>query len=303
VRLELARTARDAAGSELATALERTGRSLDDVRALLARDDTWIAEASSRIDARTRAVEGTRTVLCEREARLARHDAQPSPATPEREIGAALEEATAAHEAKLHERAELSARLRTDDEARRARAERAAQIDTQRTIAARWDRMNELIGAADGKKFRKFAQSLTFDTLLEQANHHLHELARRYSLARAPGSELELQIVDHDLGDDVRPTTSLSGGESFLVSLGLALGLSSLGPQQARVETLFIDEGFGTLDRDTLDVAIATLEALQSSGRQVGIISHVGGLAERLGARIELRRKGPGRSTVHVARG
>jgi len=139
--------------------------------------------------------------------------------------------------------------------------------------------------------------------LLEQANVHLRDISRRYSLQRVPGSDLELQVQDHDMGDDVRAVTSLSGGESFLVSLALALGLSTLGGQRARVESLFVDEGFGTLDPDTLEVAIASLEALHATGCQVGIISHVPGLAERFSACIRIERRGPGRSAVIIDKG
>lgn len=297
-----ARARRAAADRELSDAVVASGRTLDEILALLTRDEAWLSRSERALDESTRAAEGARAVVAEGEARLARHDAQPAPTLAEGEVEGARAAAEQAHEAAVHRRAELAGQLQRDDAARAERSERAGQLEAQRASAERWSRLAELVGSADGKKLRVFAQSLTFEALLEQANFHLHELARRYSLARVPGSDLDLQIVDHDLGDDARPTTSLSGGESFLVSLALALGLSSLGSQRTRVETLFIDEGFGTLDREALDLAIGTLEALQSSGRQVGIISHVNGLAERLGARVELERKSPGRSTVRVLR-
>ncbi len=294
---------RDAIAKELANAIAATSRTPDEVRALLERDATWIDATEGRVDSCARAVDGASAVLADRRARLSQHDEQASLGPSAAEVEAALADASDAHEARLNERVSLEARLGADEHARARRAERAGEVEAQTAISERWQRMTDLIGSADGKKFRVFAQSLTFDALLAQANHHLAELARRYSLARVPGAELELQIIDHDLGDDVRPTTSLSGGESFLVSLALALGLSSLGTQTTRVETLFIDEGFGTLDPETLDVALGTLEALQSNGRQVGVISHVAGLAERLGARVHVERKGIGRSTVRVEPG
>jgi exonuclease SbcC len=102
------------------------------------------------------------------------------------------------------------------------------------------------------------------------------------------------------MGDEVRSVNSLSGGESFLVSLALALALSSLSARDVRVDTLLIDEGFGTLDAATLDIALSVLDALQATGRQVGIISHVPGLAERIGTRVDIRPRGGGRSSVHV---
>jgi exonuclease SbcC len=145
-----------------------------------------------------------------------------------------------------------------------------------------------------------FAQSLTLDALLVLANGHLDDLAPRFRLVRVPGEDLELQVVDRDLGDEVRSVQSLSGGESFLVSLALALALSSISARNVRVRTLLIDEGFGTLDAATLDVALSVLDALQASGRQVGVISHVPGLAERVGAQIDVRPVGGGRSVVEV---
>jgi exonuclease SbcC len=111
---------------------------------------------------------------------------------------------------------------------------------------------------------------------------------------------LDLQVVDQDMGDEMRGLSSLSGGESFLVSLALALGLASLSSETTQVETLFIDEGFGTLDPETLEVALATLDALQATGRQVGIISHVSGMAERIGAQVRVVKQGGGRSRLVV---
>jgi exonuclease SbcC len=187
-----------------------------------------------------------------------------------------------------------------DDEARRRRAERegelgerAAKLEVHRELA-------ELIGSHDGRKLRTFAQSLSLDALLEAANHHLMELQPRYRLERVRGHDLELQVVDREMGDEVRSVHSLSGGESFLVSLALALALSSLSARDVRVRTLLIDEGFGTLDPQTLDVALDVLDALQSAGRQVGIISHVPGLAERVPAQVVVEPLGGGRSTVTV---
>ncbi|MBP9086673.1 MAG: nuclease SbcCD subunit C [Kofleriaceae bacterium] len=164
------------------------------------------------------------------------------------------------------------------------------------TIAA----LAEAIGSHDGKIFRAFAQGLTLDALLEQANYHLLGLAPRYALERVPAQDLEVQVIDRDMGDEIRGVASLSGGESFLISLALALGLSALAAHSVRVQSLFIDEGFGTLDPATLDTALAVLDALQSSGRQVGIISHVPAIAERVGATIRIVNLGAGRSRVRI---
>lgn len=157
-----------------------------------------------------------------------------------------------------------------------------------------------LIGSATGDNFARFAQGLTLSVLLGHANHHLQTLNRRYQLSRVPGEDMEIQVIDRYMADEVRPLTSLSGGETFLVSLGLALGLSELVTGRTRIESVFIDEGFGALDGESLDVALSTLEALQGSGRQVGIISHVGGLAERIGAQVRVSRVAADRSVIEV---
>ncbi len=191
--------------------------------------------------------------------------------------------------------------LVADDDALVRRAAALAQLATAEANADIDRILGEVIGSHDGKKFRSFAQSLTLDGLLAVANGHLEELAPRYQLERVPNHDLELQVIDRDLGEEVRSVQSLSGGESFLVSLALALGLSSMSAHDVRVRTLLIDEGFGTLDPATLDSALGVLDALQARGRQVGVISHVPQLMERVGAHVRVEQRGGGRSVVIVA--
>ena len=145
-----------------------------------------------------------------------------------------------------------------------------------------------------------FDRVLAANPMLVQANQHLKGLSQRYALMRVPGEDLVLQIVDHYQGDEVRSVNSLSGGESFLVSLALALGLATLSAKDTHIGSLFIDEGFGTLDPDTLDVALSSLDALQASGRQVGLISHVPGMTERIGVQIQVVPRGGGRSSIRI---
>lgn len=165
--------------------------------------------------------------------------------------------------------------------------------------AQEWSQLNALIGSSDGKKFRKMAQEYTLDILLRYANQHLSLMSKRYTLQRIPKS-LSLQVIDHDMGYEIRSVFSLSGGESFLVSLALALALSSLSSTKMNVETLFIDEGFGTLDAETLSVALDALESLQHQGKKVGVISHVQEMTERIGVKIHIKKLGNGRSTIEV---
>ena len=135
--------------------------------------------------------------------------------------------------------------------------------------------------------------------VLGDANVQLRALSRRYRLERVPGT-LALQVVDQDMCDEVRSVHSLSGGESFLVSLALALGLSSLSSNRMKVESLFIDEGFGALDAETLRVAMDALESLHTQGRKIGVISHVQEMTERIAVRIQVHRMGNGRSYIEV---
>lgn len=184
------------------------------------------------------------------------------------------------------------------EEGEQQQAQLAEEIAAQQALAERWGGLAELIGSASGAKFRTFAQSLTLERLLLVANEHLGELAPRYQLQRVPGTDLALQAIDRDMGDEIRGVESLSGGESFLVSLALALGLASLSSRETQVESLFIDEGFGTLDPESLDTALACLDSLQSSGRQIGVISHVQTMVERIGVQIRIEALGGGESRV-----
>ncbi len=292
--------AREQAQAALEALLAKRGMALEAVRALLKRDAAWCEAEARALAELHQAHERTRAVLEERRAQRTRHEATGAPSLPEAEVAASVERTRADVEARRRSVATSRARLEQDDEARRRHGAEAQALEERRRAAGVWKTLHELIGSADGKKFKVFAQSLTLDALLLHANAHLQELARRYRLMRVPGFDLDLQVVDQDMGDEVRGVASLSGGESFLVSLALALGLASLSSETTQVETLFIDEGFGTLDPETLEVALATLDALQATGRQVGIISHVSGLAERIGVQVRVVKMGGGRSRLVV---
>ncbi|SIN73573.1 AAA family ATPase [Salinivibrio sp. ES.052] len=175
------------------------------------------------------------------------------------------------------------------------------KIDAQRSQTEQWLKLADLIGSASGAKFRNLAQSLTLAQLVDIANEHLASLSPRYALQTVPDSLLALQVVDHDMGDEVRSVESLSGGESFLVSLSLALALASLAADTRQLGSLFIDEGFGTLDPDSLEMALACLDTLQADGRQIGVISHVSTLVERIGAQVRVDSQGGGASRVLVS--
>jgi len=170
----------------------------------------------------------------------------------------------------------------------------------QRVLAEQWATLNKLIGAADGSKFRTFAQGMTLDNLVYLANKEMSNLHQRYQLQRNTEEPLALQVIDLWQANAIRDVKTLSGGESFLVSLGLALALSNLASQKTQIESLFLDEGFGTLDANTLEVALDALEKLNATGKLIGVISHVDALKERISTQIHVH-KGSGAGYSQLA--
>ena len=175
-----------------------------------------------------------------------------------------------------------------------------AEYKAADATATDWKKLNDFLGSADGKKFRVIAQGYTLDILLAYSNKHLKELSSRYELARTSPDSLAIKVIDRDMLSESRSVHSLSGGESFLVSLALALALSSLSSNRMNIESLFIDEGFGSLDSDTLRTAMDALDRLQSQGRKIGVISHLSEMIERIPARIHIIKGSSGRSTIHI---
>jgi len=198
---------------------------------------------------------------------------------------------------------EIETLLKQDEQARVSQQGLMQEIEKLHQEARPWIELSALIGSASGDKFSKFAQGLTLAQLLDLANKHLLELSDRYQIQRTELTDLSLEIVDGYQADATRPTRSLSGGESFLVSLALALGLSDLAGSDTRIESLFIDEGFGTLDSATLDTALAALENLRMSNRTIGIISHVDALKQRISAQIRVDKSSNGYGTLEIING
>ena len=171
-------------------------------------------------------------------------------------------------------------------------------IEAQKKECHRWENLHELIGSADGKKYRNFAQGLTFEMMIGHANRQLQKMTDRYLLVRDDAQPLELNVVDNYQAGEIRSTKNLSGGESFIVSLSLALGLSHMASKNVRVDSLFLDEGFGTLDEEALDTALETLAGLQQDGKLIGVISHVPALKERISTQIQVTPQTGGRSQI-----
>ena len=193
----------------------------------------------------------------------------------------------------------IEARLLQQAKNKAAVEQIAKELSEKQSVADRWAKLNKLIGSADGAKFKVIAQSYTLNLLLLHANKHLSYLSKRYKLQQVPGT-LALQVVDCDMCDEIRTVYSLSGGESFLISLALALGLSSLSSNNLKVESLFRDEGFGSLDAESLRTAMEALEQLQMQGRKIGVISHVQEMSERISVQVQVHKKVNGKSVLSV---
>jgi len=185
---------------------------------------------------------------------------------------------------------ELRHQLDSDSQRRLGQQALFAQIEQSQQQHDDWDKLSQMIGSKDGHKFRRFAQGLTLDHLVYLANNQLARLHGRYLLQRKANDALELQVMDTWQADAVRDTRTLSGGESFLVSLALALALSDLVSHKTSIDSLFLDEGFGTLDAETLDTALDALDTLHASGKTIGVISHVEALKERIPVQIKVKK-------------
>lgn len=190
------------------------------------------------------------------------------------------------------------AKLAADAKARTEFAQQTRLISAQEIEAQRWGMLRALIGSADGKKFRNFAQGITFEMVVYFANIELQKLSKRYLLTRNKDNELELEIIDNYQAGQIRSTKNLSGGESFLVSLALALGLAKMSSRNVSVESIFLDEGFGTLDEETLETALHMLSNLHQSGKLIGVISHVTVLKDRIATQISVIPEAEGKSVM-----
>ena len=301
-RAELRRSAADTALNAALISL-----ALPDAPALVERrlDPGTRAEHQRRRETLQAADVAAKTLLGERRAHVDAHALLRPPTLPESpDLPALLETITARSEERSLAAQTLQGStdaLRDHEHAVQAKAKARRDLRQAEQEAAVWQALHDCIGVNDGDRFKEFAQALNLGQLLDKANVHLARLSRRYTLV--PRLEGGLPTLEFDLsdlwqvGERVAPR-SLSGGERFLVSLSLALGLSDFRSVRMPIETLLLDEGFGTLDPATLDVALAALLQLQADGRQVGIISHVAGLQEQIQARVEVRPLGGGRSTV-----
>lgn len=296
------------AAADRALSAVQVGRA--DAERILGPDRERIRRVRADLARLDRERASARATLEERQARRLAEEAllEERVAPAGEALDLAVSEARAGRDAARRREAMLEAALAHDRGARGRAAELAEAHARAQKEVARWEGLDALIGAADGKRFRAHAQSLTLERLVSFANAELMHLAPRFSLARAPAAgELALSVIDREAGYARRSVQSLSGGESFLVSLALALGLAAMtaaegGRGALSASSLFLDEGLGALDPASLEIALAALEALRASGRQIAIVTHVPQVAERFAARVEVVPRGPGRSDVRVLR-
>ncbi len=192
----------------------------------------------------------------------------------------------------------IEQRLQQHAEQQQCQRDRLEALELQKKECVRWEQLHALVGSSDGKKFRNFAQGLTFELMVGNANRQLQKMSDRYILVRDDEEPLELNVIDNYQAGEIRSTRNLSGGESFIASLALSLGLSGMASRNVRVDSLFLDEGFGTLDEDALETALETLSGLQQEGKLIGIISHVPALKERIGTQILVEVGSGGRSSL-----
>ena len=291
---------RDALNAELA-AWRDSHPQLDDatLAQLLHMDDQLIAEARQRLQQNSESLTRCRERLDGCLNRLNLHNQQQSEAPDAEQLQQRHAEQLQQCELADQHCAETRARLIDDDKRRSQSQALLAEIDAARAEHQRWGRIAALIGSSDGGAFRKIAQAYNLDLLVQHANVQLRQLARRYRLKRG-GSPLGLLVMDTEMGDELRSVHSLSGGETFLVSLALALGLASMASSKLRIESLFIDEGFGSLDPESLQIAMDALDSLQAQGRKVAVISHVAEMHERIPVQIQVQRQGNGQSALKI---
>lgn len=273
--------------------------TLKEIDLRLGRDQDWLDNKRSAIERLKQNVQKAQGAFEVHDAQVTQHRTEcPTDRSFEDVVKAIEELQTQVAQARSTSELALD-RLKQDDALRKAKAEQLVRLEQLESQAIPWRQLNDLIGSADGAKFRMIAQRRTLDLLLGYSNHQLMQLSARYRLERLPES-LNLVVIDCEMGDEVRSVHSLSGGESFLVSLSLALGLASLTSERVRVESLFIDEGFGSLDPETLNVAMGALMQLESQGRKVGIISHVQEMTDAIPVQIRVEKGRGGASRVVV---
>ncbi|MFV0290981.1 MAG: AAA family ATPase [Mangrovibacterium sp.] len=277
--------------------------TMEGLTTLLSKNGEWLTAEREALNKLLNNELSAQTTLAERQRMLAEHqkaEIKPTDEETAESIAGVLSEKNTVAKEKGKRTTEVMVLLTNNQKGKDKIKQFEKELAEKNATAENWRKLNELFGSADGAKFKVLAQGCTLDVLLGYANKHLTDISQRYVLERASSDSLSLQVVDLDMLSEVRSIHSLSGGESFLISLALALGLSSLSSNRMHIESLFIDEGFGSLDADTLRVAMDALERLQTQGRKIGVISHVAEMTERITTQIRVIKNSNGRSSIKI---
>ncbi|MEG1937735.1 MAG: SbcC/MukB-like Walker B domain-containing protein [Akkermansia sp.] len=281
----------------------KDGLIVEDLSELLSKDNSWLIAERESLDKLRNNILSVKTTLTER-LRVAEEHQKAEVKPDENEIQElivnTLNEKSMLADSKRERKTEIDVLFANHEKGKAKIKLFEKELAEKNATTENWRKLNELFGSADGAKFKVLAQGYTLDVLLGYANNHLKDISQRYLLERVSSDSLSLQVVDLDMLSEIRSVHSLSGGESFLISLALALGLSSLSSNRMRIESLFIDEGFGSLDADTLRVAMDALERLQTQGRKIGVISHVAEMTERITTQIKVIKSSNGRSKIEI---
>ncbi len=279
------------------------GLKFDELLVLLDKTNSWINTERQALTLIIDTVKKAKSRLEERNRILQDHST--SEGRPEEnETIEALSLSSTSDSAMLSEKrdkvSQLRAMLTNNADNKKKVGSLKDELEAKRVILENWTKLNKLLGSKEGTQFKNIAQGYTLDVLLAYANIHLNKITSRYVLDRVAIESLSLQVIDKDMLSEVRSVHTLSGGESFLISLALALGLASLSSKKMNVESLFIDEGFGTLDAETLSIAMDTLESLHQEGKKIGVISHVAEMAERITTQIRVNKISTDKSYIEI---
>lgn len=260
-----------------------------------------VNEMRAKVEEVTRRLLKATTTLSERKRSIEEHAKAESKPADGTTIAMIIEcmDAASIRQTELNEkRSALSAMLLKDKENKEKHSKYISIYENKLEVAKQWSALNAMFGSANGDKLTRLTQGYTLDILLDVANTHLKEFSGRYILSRISQESLGIKVIDLEMMSDSRSVHSLSGGETFLASLALSLALSSVSSNKMNIESLFIDEGFGALDGETLQEAIDVLEKLQGKGRKIGVISHLSDMLERIPTRIRVVKKGNGKSKI-----
>ena len=284
-------------------ALRDDNMDMDTLDSLLRTDHSAIADIRDKINRLVLAMNEAETKKRYREQKLADHNNATIKPTAEENSGNITEQLQLLDN-DINEKNDkitlLKAQLLNDEKNRKLFEVYSVDYEYKMVQKAHWETLDKMFGSKDGDKLMKCAQEYTLDILLGVANEHLADMTKRYRLARVSDTGMDIKVIDLDMMSESRSANTLSGGETFIVSLALSLALSSLSSNRMKIESLFIDEGFGALDKEILQTALMMLEKLQSCGRKVGVISHLGEMLEQIPVKVNVVGLSPGRSKVEI---